>query len=140
MTTVILFFVGCGKGSKVSEINTEKVDPVAENIFQNLESGDFISFSKDFSEELKVAFTKAKYDALREIVAEASGKYESKTFDHTTSDSTFIAYFYKCKFEKEEVMSYISFKLQGEEVEGVFFDSPKLLEKQNELKKALETE
>ena len=109
----------------------EIADPITENILQSLKNNDYQGFIKDFSEEMKNAYTLQIFTDTKELLDSKIGAYISKEFDRVEKDDGYIVVFYSAQFENEDnVTVRVVFKEDDEthKVYGLWFDSPKLRE------------
>jgi hypothetical protein len=116
--------VGCKPPtSKPARLTDEQVNQIAENILQAINSGDYVAFSKDFSDAMAKASTETEYNKLRSLLLNTSGRYISKTKPTLSNIQTIAVYDYVCQFDREKVVFRVTFQIGGNKVEGTFFDS-----------------
>ncbi|MBN2550416.1 MAG: DUF3887 domain-containing protein [Anaerolineales bacterium] len=111
---------------KPAALSDEQVGEVVENLLLALDQGDYAAFSRDFSAEMKAAFTQAEFDKIRQMLQEASGSYISKSTAKLSNSEDYAIYRLDCVYKQENVIVTVSFKVAGDKVEGLFFDSPNL--------------
>jgi hypothetical protein len=126
----IIVFSGCI--GQIPEEEKERwytiADPIAENILQTINTGDYQGHIKDYSQEMIDATTPEAFDDLRDLLLSTVGKYISKTPDKVERKGEYIRVTYTAKFEQEDVTVRVVFKEDDEthQVQGLWFDSPKL--------------
>jgi hypothetical protein len=101
---------------------------LAENKMQAFNEGDYVTFCQDFSAQLKEAFTEENFISFRETVLDSSGRFETITNSRIsrTQDRNYVAYIFSTKFEEEDVALTLVYAIDGDQVEGIFFNAPKL--------------
>ncbi|WP_125154317.1 DUF3887 domain-containing protein [Clostridium rectalis] len=128
-----VLFSGCGK--KMEEKNVSYAPIVLDNIIKSLEEKNYEKFSQNFSEEMKKAISKEKFEELVTLLNSKIGKYKEKTFvsasDSKKNNKTYTTVIYKSVYDKEEkdVLITIIFsedKNKDKIVEGLNFKSPNL--------------
>lgn len=126
----ILAFTGCI--SQISQEEKEKwitiANPIAENILQTINTGDYQKHIKDYSQEMIEATPPEAFTDLRDLLLSQVGKYISKTPEKVERKGEYIRVTYIAKFEEENVTVRVVFKEDDEthQVYGLWFDSPKL--------------
>jgi hypothetical protein len=63
---------------------------------------------------------------VRDLLQSASGKYVSTGKVSLSNNKGYAVYRIICKYEQEDVVVTIVFKVDGKQIEGLFFDSPNL--------------
>jgi hypothetical protein len=112
-------------------LSDEQVTQVAETILQAIISGDHASFVSSFTDEMKTLSPADEFENLRTLLSESSGQYTgTKTGPALSNLQGYAAYDFSCQFEKETVTMRVTFKIGGDKVEGLFFDSPNLRQTQ----------
>jgi hypothetical protein len=122
-----LFLTGC-QPPKPSAMSNDQVVQVVGNILKAIDAGDFQSFKQDFSDEMKNAFTEAQFTNLAALLKNASGNYVSyaDSQPELSNSQGYAVYRLTCKYSLESVIVTVTFKVDGEKVEGLFFDSTNL--------------
>ena len=72
------------------------------------------------------AFSEDKFTQLRDTLQSASGKYVSTGKVSLSNNQGYAVYRIICKYEQEDVVITVVFKIDGKQIEGLFFDSPNL--------------
>lgn len=104
-------------------------EPIAENLMQGFNEGNYAMYSRDFNPEMKQTLDEAAFEQNREHVTSRIGLYESRSDPVVTEIGEFIAVTYKGAFEQEDgVALRIVFKKGDEshQLYGLWFNSPKL--------------
>jgi hypothetical protein len=119
--------VACGPQATAT-VSEAHVTALAEEKMQALNNGDYAAFTADFSEVLAGAIPETNFQDLRETILGASGRFESVTGLRLTNARTsgYVNYIVTCQFEEEEVLLTLVYAVDGEQVEGIFFNAPKL--------------
>jgi hypothetical protein len=109
-------------------LTNEGVAAVTENALQALNDGDYTRFVRDFSDPMKTAFSEDQFVQLHDLLQSTSGKFLSVGKLYLSNDQTqgFAVYRIPCQFELEEVVVTITFRIGGDQVEGLYFTSPNL--------------
>lgn len=116
---------GCGPASPAA-ISDDEVIAVTTNILTAMDAGDYTAFTSDFSDEMLAAFTEEQFTQLRDLILSASGNFVSADELSISNKQGFAIYRIICKYDLEDVVVTIVFKIDGTQVEGLFFDSPNL--------------
>ena len=114
---------GCQSQPPPTESSDEWVLDIVANILTSMNNGDYQGFIRDFSAEMLTAFPEAVFIELRSILQETSGDYVSCSAPERVDTEGYAGYRFVCEFEKEDVVVTLFFKIDGEEVEGLYFDS-----------------
>lgn len=112
---------------KSASISNEQISKMADNILVSINQDDYPGFIKDFSDQMITTFTTQQFTDLRTMLQGTSGNYVSCQSDPTLSNQqSYAVYQYKCQFEKEEVIVTLVFAIDGDKVEGLYFNSKAL--------------
>lgn len=104
-------------------------DPIAENLMQGFNEGNYTTYSRDFGPEMKQALDEAAFEQNREFVTSRIGLYESRSDPVVTETGEFIAVTYSAAFEQEDGVALRFVFKKGDEshrLQGLWFNSPKL--------------
>ncbi len=77
-------------------------DPIADNLLQGFNEGNYTMYSRDFSAEMKGSLDEAAFVQNRELVTSRIGLYESRGDPVVTEDGEYIAVNYPATFERED--------------------------------------
>jgi hypothetical protein len=93
------------------------------------QTGDYQSAVRDFSDQMKSVYTEVQFNQLRDLLQRASGSYVycSNEKPSLSNKQGYAIYYLTCKFEKENVGVTITFKIGGDKIEGLFFNSVNLV-------------
>ncbi len=122
-----LVLSGCAEAEPAG-LSTDQVSAAAGNILTALESGDYAAFQQDLSDGMKTYFTPEQIDKLHAMLKTASGSYVSLDQPTLTNNQGYAIYRFPAKFENETVYVTLSYKVGGDKVEGIWFDSTNLRE------------
>jgi hypothetical protein len=133
------YLVACSSGNAVPAMSplteTEAralVGPVAENIFQAMNSGDFASYTRDFDARLKNNFSEDTFKTLNTARIETVGTYISKAFEQIVQKNDKLTVVFRAKFTKEPAdvfLTLIFMNIAGDwQVDGLIYDSPLMRE------------
>lgn len=104
-------------------------DPIADNLMQGFNEGNYTVYSRDFSPEMRQALDEAAFVQNRDDVTSRIGLYESRGDPVVTEIGEFVAVTYQATFEREDgVALRLVFKMGDEshQLYGLWFNSPKL--------------
>ena len=104
-------------------------DPIADNLMQGFNEGNYTMYSRDFGEEMKQGLDEAAFEQNREFVTSRIGFYESRGDPIVTETGAYIAVNYRAEFEREdEVALRFVFRKDDEphRLYGLWFNSPML--------------
>jgi hypothetical protein len=125
LLAVCILLTGCAT-PKPSALSDEQVVQVADNLLKSIDIGDYQAFSRDFSDAMKAAFPESSFSDMQALLQKASGKYASCGQPSLLNSQGYAVYRLICKYELEDVVVTISIKVDGDKVDGLFFDSPNL--------------
>jgi hypothetical protein len=122
-----LFLIGC-QTAEPAALSNDQVIKVVDNLLTGINQGDYASFARDFSDEMKTGFTEQMFTSLVDLLRNASGNYVScaGATPELSNNQGYAIYRLICTFEKENVVVTVTFKTEGDKVEGLFFDSTNL--------------
>jgi hypothetical protein len=75
---------------------------------------------------MKSAFPPKKFSQLRTMLYTASGNFIYSNAPSISNNQGYAVYRFPCKYDNETVTVTVAFVIGGQEVEGLFFDSPNL--------------
>jgi hypothetical protein len=104
----------------------QQITSMTENILKALDAKDYQSFTRDFSDQMKSAFTQEQFDRLSSLLQTASGSYISPGTPSLTNNQGYAVYRFPAKYANETVYVTITFLVGGQKVEGLWFDSAAL--------------
>ena len=116
---------GCLPAQKAG-LSDQQVAGMTENILKALNQNNYPAFTHDFSPQMKAAFTKEKFSQLRTLLYNASGAFIYMDESSISNNQGYAVYRFPTKYANETVTVTITFVIGGQEVEGLFFDSPNL--------------
>lgn len=116
---------GCTPPSPAS-LADDEITRITENILSAIDSGDYESFTHDFSQEMLSAFPEDQFNQLRDLLFASSGSFLSAGKMDLSNQEDFAIYRIRCSYQLEDVMVTVVFRVEGTRVEGLFFDSPNL--------------
>ncbi len=125
---LIFSLSGC-QAAKPAALSNEQVIQEVVHFLQAAEADDYQNAISDFSVQMKSAYSEDQFNHLRELLARASGHfvYCSNEKPSLANSQGFAVYHLTCKFEQEDVMVTVSFKIGGSQIEGLYFTSTGLL-------------
>jgi hypothetical protein len=128
LTIVAALLLTSCQPAEPAALSNDQVIQVVENLLTGINQGDYVRFSQDFSNEMKTGFTRDMFTSLVDLLKNASGNYVSCTgaAPELSNNQGYAVYRLICTFEKESVVVTLTFKTDGDKVEGLFFDSTNL--------------
>jgi hypothetical protein len=125
LAALSLLAVGCGPASPAALTDAE-ILTVTGNLLTAIDTGDYPAFTVDFSAEMLTAFPESQFMQLRDLLHTSSGNYVSCGEMNITNKNNYASYSIRCAYELEDVVVTVVFRIDGTQVEGLFFDSPNL--------------
>jgi hypothetical protein len=116
---------GCA-APKPAALTDDEVLAIAQNALTALDANDYTAFTRDYSPDMQTAFSENQFTQLRDLLQSASGKYVSTGKVSLSNNQGYAIYRIICKYELEDVVVTVTFKIDGKQIEGFFFDSPNL--------------
>jgi hypothetical protein len=116
---------GCA-APKPAALTDEEVTAVTQNVLTALDANDYAAFTRDYSPDMLAAYSEEQFTQLRDLLQSASGKFVSTGKLSLSNNQGYAVYRIICIYEQEDVVVTIVFKVDGKQVEGLFFDSPNL--------------
>lgn len=133
---VLAAVLACGCTGQETVVSGEEAaqvlayaEPIADNVMQGFNEGNYTMYSRDFSPEMKRGLDAAAFERNREFVTSRIGLYESRSDPVVTDTGEYIAVNYKAKFEGEDGVALRFVFRKGDEshqLHGLWFNSPKL--------------
>ena len=125
VTTV--FLTSC-QPPKPAALSNDQVVQVVDNLLKAINVGDYPSFTQNLSAEMKNTFTQAQFTSLVDLLKNASGNYVSCAGSQPalSNNQGYAVYRLACKYDLESVIVTVTFKVDGDKIEGFFFDSTNL--------------
>jgi hypothetical protein len=125
LATLSLLAAACGP-AKPAAFTNEEVLVLTASTLGAMDAGDYEAFTNGFSSEMISTFSEDKFTELRDLLQATSGNFISTGELTLTNKQGFAIYRILCTYELEDVVVTIVFKVDGTQVEGLFFDSPNL--------------
>jgi major membrane immunogen (membrane-anchored lipoprotein) len=130
----LLVLGGCSRKADVS-VDQQSVlayaDPIADNLLEGFNEGNYTKFSRDFDEQMKNGLPEPVFNQTRQQIVSKVGLYKSRTVSKVQKQGPGTIVIYDAEFEKEKgVEVKVVFQKYGEKnlVSGLWFNSPKLRE------------
>jgi hypothetical protein len=120
-----LLVSACGE-AKPAGLTEDQVMEVTAGILTAIDQNEYASFQNDLSDEMAAVFTEEQFGQLRDLLQTNSGSYVSMDTPELSNSNGYAVYRIRCQYELEDVMVTVTFKIDGTQVEGLFFDSPNL--------------
>jgi hypothetical protein len=123
----VLLLTGC-QPPKPASLSNDQVVQAVDSILRAINAGDFQSFTQDFSDEMIKAFSEAQFTSLAHLLKKTSGNYVScaDSQPELTNNKDYAVYRLMCKYDLESVLVTVTLKVNGDKIEGLFFDSTNL--------------
>jgi O-glycosyl hydrolase len=125
LVILTLLMTGCA-APKPAALTDDEVLAIAQNALTALDANDYTAFTRDYSPDMQTAFSENQFTQLRDLLQSASGKYVSTGKVGLSNNQGYAIYRIICKYELEDVVVTVTFKIDGKQIEGFFFDSPNL--------------
>lgn len=128
---LLLFAAACApKVTKVEGAEKDQVlswsEPMADNLFAALNSGDYTAFSTDLDSAMKTAMPESGLQSLEKTLTKV-GKWQSRSVDHVEKTPGYYVVVYNAKFEQDNVTVRLTFtQAEPHKVSGLWLTSPKL--------------
>jgi len=104
-------------------------EPIADNLFQGLNAGDYAAFSRDFDAAMLAGIPATNFtSSLFPLINGKLGKYISRQVVSVTEIGSNLLIIYTAKFEKDNAVT-VRFSLEvaaPHHVSGLYFNSPAL--------------
>ena len=122
-----LFLAGC-QPPRPAALSNDQVIQVVDHALKSITAGDFQSFTQDFSDKMKNAFSEEQFISLVDLLRNASGNYVTcaDSQPELSNNQGYAVYRLACSYDLESIIATVTFKVDGDKVEGLFFDSTNL--------------
>jgi len=119
--------VSCGLQGTAA-LSQEAIQNLAQEKMEAINSGNYEVFVFGFSDVLRNAIPEEAFMDLRETIIEASGRFVAISASSISNARVqgYVNYVFTCEFEKENVQLTMVYAIDGEQVEGIFFNAPNL--------------
>jgi hypothetical protein len=121
----ILFLTGC-QPPRPAALSNDQVKQIVDHTLKSITAGDFQSFTQDFSDGMKNTFTEEQFISLVDLLWNASGNYVSCADSELSNNEGYAVYRLSCSYDLESLITTVTFKVDGDKIEGLFFDSTNL--------------
>ena len=122
-----LFLAGCHP-PKPAALSEDQVVQIVDHTLKSISAGDYQSFTQDFSDVMKNAFTEEQFSSLVDLLRNASGNYVTcaDSEPELSNNEGYAVYRLTCSYDLESIITTVTFKVDGDKIEGLFFDSTNL--------------
>jgi|WetSurMetagenome_2_1015567.scaffolds.fasta_scaffold206706_2 hypothetical protein len=120
-----LLATACGPASPAA-LSDDEMLAVTSNVLSAIDADDYAAFTRDFSDEMLAAFPESQFTQMGDLLQGSSGNFVACGEFTLSNKQGFALYRIICEYELEDVVVTIVFKIDGTQVEGLFFDSPNL--------------
>ena len=123
----LLLLAGCGP-AKPSALSNEQVVTLTSEVLTALDAADYDLFTSQFSPDMLAAFPESGFEELRNLLETSSGGFVACGGEEPglSNNKGYAVYRLICTYDLEDVVVTIVFKVDGTQVEGLFFDSSNL--------------
>jgi hypothetical protein len=125
LIAVTLLVSGCTSANP-SALSDEQVLAAATRLLTAIDENNYEGFIADLSADMLTAFPEAEFSNLRDMLQSASGTFVSVDELELTNNQDYAVYRIRCSYSLEDVMVTLVFKVDGTQVEGLYFDSTNL--------------
>jgi hypothetical protein len=122
---LLLLLAGCNP-AEPSALADDEVLTLATRLLVSIDDNNYNVFIADFSEEMLATFPESEFINLRDMIQGASGNFVSADELELTNNQEYAVYRIRCSYSLEDVMVTLVFKVDGTQVEGLYFDSTNL--------------
>ncbi|MGA2490260.1 MAG: DUF3887 domain-containing protein [Anaerolineales bacterium] len=127
LTLMLVMLAGLsGCSPKRAGISDQQVSSMTENILRSIDTNNYPGFTHDFSKQMKSVFTQEKFSQLRTLLSKTSGIFLYIDLPNVSDNQGYAVYRFPAKYADETVYVNVTYVIGGQEVEGLFFDSPNL--------------
>ncbi|MBN1921080.1 MAG: DUF3887 domain-containing protein [Anaerolineae bacterium] len=138
LLAVVIFLSACGAKTTPQTLSGEAREAVlaysegmTDNLLEGLNAGDYVAFSRDFTEQMKTSLSEAEFPDLSLQIIGTLGAYVSREIQSVEQTGDFVAVVYTAKFEQDDPVTVrVVFEVADPHlVTGLWFDSAKLRQK-----------
>jgi hypothetical protein len=128
VTLVTSMFLTSCQAPKPASLSNDQVVQVADNTLTAINAGNYQGFTQYFSDAMKNTFTEDQFNSLADLLKNTSGNYSScaDSKPELSNNQGYAVYRLTCKYVLESVLVTVTFKVEGDKIEGLFFDSTNL--------------
>jgi hypothetical protein len=126
LTAALTLLLAACQSASPAALSDDEVLTLTAGILTAMDEGDYSAFTPSFSPEMLEAFSQAQFDELRAMLQETSGGFVLCGEMSLSNKDGYAIYRILCTYELEDVVITIIFKIDGSQVEGLYFDSPNL--------------
>ncbi len=101
-------------------------DPVAENILQAINTGNYTQYTRDFDEAFKKNLSQNAFETINSLRIETVGSYVSKEYWQMAQKNDKITVAYRAKFTDDSSVIFTAYfkNIEGKwYIDGLYFDS-----------------
>jgi hypothetical protein len=129
---ILLVVTGCLPGKAVKGADQEAVvaytEPIADRIFEGLDTNDYALFSQDFDETMRENLDEASFQQLSDLLSSKIGSYQSREVSSVREVDGRMLVIYTAVFSDAKQV-VINLSITGSEphlVAGLYFNAPEL--------------
>jgi len=126
LVAVLTLLLAACQPANPAALSDDEVLTLTSGILTAMDKGDYSAFTPSFSPDMLEAFTEAQFDELRGVLQDSSGGFVSCGDMSLSNKDGYAIYRILCTYKLEDVVVTIIFKIDGSQVEGLYFDSPNL--------------
>lgn len=129
---LLLILPACNSARELSGGEYDQVvafaEPIADNLIQGLETDNYATFSRDFTDKMKSAMNQSSFESLVQTFRNKLGAYQSREITRIEEIQGMIAVVYAAKYSQAEnvTMRLVFTKDEPHRVSGLWFNAPEL--------------
>jgi hypothetical protein len=128
VTILATLFLSACQPPKPAALSNDQVVVLIQNSLTAIAAGDYQAFTRDFSDNMKSTFTEPQFASLAELLKKASGSFLTcdGSLPEISNSQDYAVYRLMCSYDLEKVIVTVTLKVNGDKIEGLFFDSTNL--------------
>ncbi len=130
--SLLLILPACNGAKKITGEAADNViaytDPMADNVVQGLETGDYATFSQNFTDDMKKALPQSSFESMAQTFQSKLGAYQSREVSSVEELQGNIAVIYTLTYSqaKAVTMRLVTTPTEPHQVGGLWFNAPEL--------------
>ncbi len=130
--SLLLILPACNSAKKITGEAADQVvayaDPMADNVIQGLETGDYQTFSENFTQDLKDALPQSSFESMAQTFESKLGSYQSREVSSVEELQGNIAVVYTLTYSQADAvtMRLVTTSSAPHQVGGLWFNAPEL--------------
>ncbi len=130
--SLLIILPACNSVKKITGQQADEViaytDPMANNVVQGLETGNYETFSQNFTDDMKKALPQNSFESMSKTFQSKLGSYQTREVSQVEELQGNIAVIYTLTYTKAKAvtMRVVTTSTEPYQIGGLWFNAPEL--------------